>query len=58
MVFEMYPGDSGRWCWRLKDSDGKPIADSRGSYYNPNDCLNDIRLVQQSSSARVVQLNR
>lgn len=49
MRFETYLDNRNEWCWRLKASNGKTIADSGEGYKQYFDCLHGIDLVQQTN---------
>jgi uncharacterized protein YegP (UPF0339 family) len=55
MKYEIYKDTTGQWRWRLKASNGEPIADSAESYINKADCRAGIELVKSSANAPVTE---
>jgi uncharacterized protein YegP (UPF0339 family) len=55
MAYYVYKDARSQWRWRLKASNGRIIADSGEGYYNKQDCLSAISLVQGSANAPVYQ---
>lgn len=44
----------GQWRWRLRGSNGEPIANGGESYHNKADCLHAIDLIKSTSSTTPV----
>ncbi|HEV7474505.1 MAG TPA: DUF1508 domain-containing protein [Pyrinomonadaceae bacterium] len=56
MTYYYYKDAKGEWRWRLKSSNGRIIADSGEGYKTSHECLEDIKRVQGSSQAPVVEI--
>jgi uncharacterized protein YegP (UPF0339 family) len=57
MIYYIYKDNQGLWRWYVNASNGKTIAVSSESYYNKQDCLHGIELVQGSSGAPIYDLS-
>lgn len=56
MEFHIYVDVNRHWRWRLVAANNKIIANSGEGYFNQQDCLHAIGLVQTSGSAPVYQV--
>ena len=56
MKFELYKDGNNQWRWRLKAANGRIIADSAEAYVNRQDCVNGIKLVQDSADAPIIEI--
>ncbi|MEQ1902424.1 MAG: DUF1508 domain-containing protein [Devosia sp.] len=58
MHFILYKDALSQWRWRLRrDGNYKIIADSAESYWNKDDCLNAIALVQKYAGSAPIYEN-
>lgn len=55
MKFYIYKDTAGLWRWRLVAANNRIIADSGESYYNKQDCLHGIELVQSAWNAPIYE---
>jgi uncharacterized protein len=57
MTYYIYKDNQGLWRWYVNASNGKTIAVSSESYYNRQDCLHGIELVQGSKGAPIYDIS-
>ena len=56
MAFWIYRDTVGQWRWYLSAANNKKIANSGEGYWNYQDCVGAIQLVQGSHSSPVYNL--
>lgn len=57
MKFEVYQDDAEEWRWRLRATNGEPIADSGEGYASKQSCERGIELVKSGApDAEIVHL--
>lgn len=55
--FEMYEDKKGEWRWRLKASNGEPLAISEEGFSSKTSCKNSIESVRRNAAdAEVVEM--
>lgn len=57
MQYYIYLDSAGKWKWFLEAQNGKKIADSGEGYFNKQDCLQAISLIQGSALALIYNLS-
>jgi len=55
MRFLVYKDTAGYWRWRLVAANNRTIADSGEGYYNKQDCVTAIGLVQSAYNAPIYE---
>jgi uncharacterized protein YegP (UPF0339 family) len=56
MRFNIYKDRQGYWRWQLLAANNRVIADSGEGYFNKQDCLHGIELVQSAYNAPIYEV--
>ena len=56
MKYQIYQDSKNEWRWRLRASNGEPIANGGEGYKNKADCEHGISLVKSSANAPVEEV--
>lgn len=57
MGYYVYKDSAEQWRWRYLAANYQIIAVSSESYFNKQDCLNSIAIMQRSSSSEIYEVS-